>query len=106
MTFLARIKQFSPVWRLWREHARVGGQLQGVLFAWEPGNVYRSNSLTEDQIAALRDHDSVVMEVVSAGIPAAPVVVAAPVAVVAPAAKPVAAPARPAVVNATRPGRR
>ena len=95
MTFIGRIKQNSPVWRLWRNHARTGGVIQGVPFAWEPGNVYRTLPLTTDQIDVLKTHESVILEVVSTDVPE-PI----PVAEVG---APVAAPLKPVYVNSTRP---
>jgi len=73
MTFIARIKQASPVWRRWHGERRVGGVLLGVQFAWEPGNVYRSLPLSTEQIAQLMTLDSIDFEAVSIDLPMPPV---------------------------------
>jgi hypothetical protein len=105
MTFIARLKDFSPVWRLWHEQARVSGRLHDVLFFWEPGNVYRSkDSLTAAQIAVLHTHPSVVMEAVETVLSASvPVVAAAERPVAMPVPAPV--PRTPLPVNAFKPRR-
>ncbi len=98
MIFCGRLRTHSPVWRLWREHARVSGQICGVMFTWEQGNVYRTEPLTEDEVGALYGHDSVVLEVVSHHLPIA---TDAP-AVVAHAERPVAVPAPKAPAVSSR----
>jgi hypothetical protein len=69
MTFIARIKTHSVVWRNWNGARRTGGVLHGVRFAWEPGDIYRSEPLTAEQIALLRGHEGVILEAVSVELP-------------------------------------
>lgn len=70
MTFIARIRQRSLAWNNWHGAGQPSGSLAGVIFHWEPGNVYRSDILNAEQIAALRDNDNVVFEVISTDMPA------------------------------------
>ncbi len=62
MVFTAKLLRGSPIWRLWREHARVGGQVMGVQFHWVAGNDYVTEALTLEQINALRGNAGVVLE--------------------------------------------
>lgn len=73
MTFTARIRRNSPVWNLWRQHARTGGTVAGVLFRWIVGNDYVTGTLAPAQVDALKGHASVQMEMAGAA-PAAPAV--------------------------------
>lgn len=91
MTFIGRLKQHSAISRRWLGEARVGGEIHGVPFYWEPGNIYRTLPLTPEQIERLQSHDNVVvLEIVSVDLPQQPDV--------APPAKPVAQAAR---INST-----
>ena len=62
MVFTAKLLRGSPIWRLWREHARTGGDVMGVQFRWAAGNDYVTEALTLEQITALRGANGVVLE--------------------------------------------
>jgi hypothetical protein len=69
MTFIARIRHHSLVWKNWHHHAKVSGTLHGVVFRWEPAHIYRSGVLSEDQIAQFTNHADVELEMVSVSLP-------------------------------------
>ena len=62
MVFTAKLIKGAPIWRLWRDHNRVGGQVMGVQFHWVAGNDYVTEALTLEQINALRGNAGVVLE--------------------------------------------
>jgi hypothetical protein len=64
VTFVSRIKQHSAVWNNWKAGNRPGGVLYGARFAWSPGDIYRSGTLTKDQVAALMGHPDIILEAV------------------------------------------
>jgi hypothetical protein len=64
MTSTARLKQFSPIWHLWRNTNRIGGGIHGVIFRWEAGKIYRSDLLLPEQAALLATHASIEVEAV------------------------------------------
>lgn len=65
MMFIARIRQNSLAWQNWHSSHKPIGTLAGVVFRWEPGNVYRSDALSPEQVALLRDNLNVIIEMVS-----------------------------------------
>lgn len=64
MTFIGRLKTISHVFVNWRGNGFVTGHLMGVLFRWEPGNIYRTDPLTAEQIEVLKGHEAVILEAV------------------------------------------
>ena len=62
MVFTAKLLRGSPIWRLWREHARTGGEVAGIAFRWAIGNDYVTEALSVDQISSLRGVAGVVLE--------------------------------------------
>ncbi len=68
MRFFARIRSGSTVDRAWRKHNRVGGEVAGVPFRLEagPGSAFVSMELAPDQVAAMKEQESV--EVESVGV--------------------------------------
>jgi len=72
MTFIGRIKENSVIWRRWHGEGRTSGPIYGVIFTWEPGNVYRSQPLTTEQIEKLREHASIILETIDVDLPVEP----------------------------------
>ena len=89
MTFIGRLKQHCEIWRRWNGERRVGGELCGVHFSWEPGNVYRTAALSDEQIGLLRGHGSIIFEAFGMELSAPPAAVAAVEGNLAKSARPV-----------------
>ncbi len=62
MTFTACIRKHSVVWKNWHTRTRTGGVLNGVIFHWHPGDWYRSDVLSHEQIILMREHRDVILE--------------------------------------------
>jgi hypothetical protein len=69
MTFIARIRHHSLVWKNWHNHAKVSGVLHGVVFRWEPSHIYRSGILDAEQITQFTNHADVELEAVAHSLP-------------------------------------
>jgi hypothetical protein len=69
MVFIARLKRTSSIWHMWRAHNRVGGVIAQVRFKWVPGDNYVTGELDSIQMAALRAHNDVELEMCGGGIP-------------------------------------
>jgi hypothetical protein len=62
MTFRARLRRQSAVWHLWENHHRLGGLVCEVQFKKVAPGEYLTEELDGDQVRALRNHDSVLIE--------------------------------------------
>jgi hypothetical protein len=69
MTFIARIRHHSLVWKHWHGHAKTSGVLHGVAFRWEPSHIYRSGVLNEEQVRMFTNHSDVDLEMVAVSLP-------------------------------------
>jgi hypothetical protein len=78
VTFTAKLRRSAAIWRLWREHRRVGGVIAGATFRWVSGDDYVTGELAADQVVALRGHPEVVLEASGAVITAPAAVEAFP----------------------------
>lgn len=59
MVFTAFIRKSSEVFRRWRNEARLGGTISGVMFMWD-GRDYRSDDpLSPDDVAAIKNNSYV-----------------------------------------------
>ena len=76
MTFRAKLLRGTPIWRLWRAHARAGGNVAGVAFRWAPGDDYVTGDLGADDGARLRRVADVRLETFGS-LPAEPAVATA-----------------------------
>lgn len=69
MTFRAKIRRDSAIWRMWRLHHRVGGSVCAIPFHWAPGNNYVSDVLDTDQIVAAASHRDIELETTVLALP-------------------------------------
>lgn len=66
MFFFAKIRPGSSIYRLWKYHTRLGGNVDGVMFRWD-GKNFASTELTQEQIEAfrVRQDQAVTLEIFS-----------------------------------------
>jgi hypothetical protein len=69
MQFRARLNQISHIHRTWRGSGAPTGMLSGVVFRWTPGNLYLSDVLSADEVAALQAQPHVTLEATGAATP-------------------------------------
>jgi hypothetical protein len=53
MQFMATLSPNSSVYRLWREHCRLSGILDGVMFRWD-GKAFSTHALTTAEVEKLK----------------------------------------------------
>lgn len=63
MHFFARIRRFSAVDRLWRQHSRIGGIIGGAHFRLID-NQFVTGKLEDGEVTKLRLHCDVILEVI------------------------------------------
>lgn len=78
MIFRARLRRQSSVWHLWKNHNRLGGVLLTVQFHRAGPNDFVTDDLEPQQVARLRGHEAVLLEVTTNPIPVVPVPIESP----------------------------
>jgi hypothetical protein len=64
MTFIGRLKKTSHIYSTWRGSRRIQGTINTATFRLAPGMEYVTDVLTADQVADLRLHPAVQIEMV------------------------------------------
>jgi hypothetical protein len=62
MTFVAKLRRHSPVWKAWQHRHATAGEICGVAFRWLPGGDYVTDELTADQVMRLRGQSDATLE--------------------------------------------
>ena len=99
MTFIGRLKKTSHIYSTWRGSRRIQGVVSTATFRLAPGMEYVTSVLTPDQLADLRLHPCVQVEMVEVLLEiVADAVVFEPASVPAPTIEPVTRVVPPAFV--------
>lgn len=65
MTFTAKLKRTSHIWRNWSGSGRTRGEISGVTFTRVLGTDYVTDRLTAEQVLAIRHNPAVMLEVMT-----------------------------------------